>query len=505
LALSGRNENLIRWIGMLAGPVAAILTYLLLPAGYVDADGAVVELAPAARKVAAIAVLMAIWWMTEAISVYATALLPLALFPLVAIADMKTTATTYGSPVVYLFLGGFILALAVERWNLHRRLALNVLAVVGANQRAIIGAFMFVAAALSMWVTNTATTIMLLPVAVSVIKLLESNDLEDGKADSPFAVGLLLGIAYAASIGGMGTIIGTAPNVFVVAFIAEQTGREISFLEWMKFAVPVVIVFVPVVWFLLTRFIYPVSAAKITGADSLLEQELSALAAWSRGEQLTLVVFLFTAVSWVSRPYLSEVELFGAQPFAGLTDAGIAILAAVILFICPVSISKREFLMDWNTAVRLPWGLLVLFGGGLALAAQLADSGLSGYIGYLASGLEGLPVWLIVMVVIATVVFMTELTSNTATTATMLPVFLALALGLNLPTMLLVLPATLAASCAFMLPVATPPNAVVFGSGYLQIRQMSRAGLWLNLVAIGIISLATWLVIVPAFGITLAG
>jgi sodium-dependent dicarboxylate transporter 2/3/5 len=361
---------------------------------------------------------------------------------------------------------------------------------------------MAVSAALSMWVTNTATTIMLLPVAVSVITLMPGDDLEDGSADSPFAICLLLGIAYAASIGGMGTIIGTAPNVFVVSFLSEHLGREIGFLEWMRFAVPIVLIFIPVVWFMLTYLIYPVRAEEAEGAAKLLKAERSKLQPTGRGEVLTLLVFVLTAAAWVSRPLLNRLELAGGQPLAGLTDAGIAVIAAVILFVCPVSLQRREFLMDWQTAARLPWGLLILFGGGLALAARLSDSGFSEYLGNLSGGLAGLPVWITVALVITAVVFLTELTSNTATTATLLPVFLAVAIGLQLPPLMLILPATLAASCAFMLPVATPPNAIVFGSGYLSIRQMSRAGFWLNLVAIVLISLATWAIILPTMGVS---
>jgi sodium-dependent dicarboxylate transporter 2/3/5 len=272
--------------GMLAGPLLAVLVYVTLPESYINSTGAKIALPEAARMVAAIATLMAVWWMTEAISIYATALIPLALFPLTGVADIKLTAASYGNPIVYLFLGGFIVALALERWGLHRRLALNVLARVGANPRSIVGAFMAVSAVLSMWVTNTATTIMLLPVAVSVITLLPDNDLADGSADSPFAICMLLGIAYAASIGGMGTIIGTAPNVFVVAFLNEHLDREIGFLEWMRFAVPLVIVFVPLAWFVLTRLVYPIRSEDIEGAAQLLESERARLPSLSRGELL---------------------------------------------------------------------------------------------------------------------------------------------------------------------------------------------------------------------------
>jgi sodium-dependent dicarboxylate transporter 2/3/5 len=486
---------------LLAGPLLSLLVYFILPESYQNSLGEQIALPEEARMVAAIATLMAVWWMTEAISVYATALLPLALFPLTGVADIKVTATSYGSPIVYLFLGGFILALALERWGLHKRLALNVLAMVGAKPRAIIGVFMAVSAILSMWVTNTATTIMLLPVAVSVIAMMPDDDLADGSANSPFALCLLLGIAYAASIGGMGTIIGTAPNVFVVSFISEHLNREIGFLEWMRFAVPIVVIFVPVTWVVLTYFVYPVGKEEVGGVAELLKSELEKLEPLQRGESLTLLIFLLTATAWVTRPLLNQLEFAGHQPLAGLTDAGIAVIAAIILFLCPVSLRRREFLMDWNTAAKLPWGLLILFGGGLALAAQLSDSGFSVYLGNLSGGLAGLPVWMTVLLLISTVVFLTELTSNTATTATFIPVFLAVAIGLQLPPLMLILPATLAASCAFMLPVATPPNAIVFGSGYLTISQMTRAGFWLNLAAIALITLATWAIILPAMGV----
>ncbi|MCP3999804.1 MAG: SLC13/DASS family transporter [Gammaproteobacteria bacterium] len=485
----------------MAGPLLAIVVFSILPETYLNALGNPVVLPENARMVAAIATLMAVWWLTEATSVYVTALLPLALFPLTGIADIKTTATSYGNPIVYLFLGGFILALALERWGLHKRLALNVLAMVGGRPRTIVGVFMAISAILSMWVTNTATTIMLLPVAISVIAMMPGDDLADNSADSPFALCLLLGIAYAASIGGMGTIIGTAPNIFVVSFLSEHLNKDIGFLEWMRFAVPIVIILVPITWVVLTYFIYPVDTEEIAGTTKLLKSKKAKLPPLQKGEVLTLLVFILTALAWVLRPLLNRLEFAGHQPLTGLTDAGIAIIAAIILFICPVSLHQRKFLMDWQTAAKLPWGLLILFGGGLALAARLSDSGFSNYLGNLAGGFAGLPEWMVVMLLISVVVFLTELTSNTATTATFVPVILAVAVGLQLPPLMLILPATLAASCAFMLPVATPPNAIIFGSGYLRISQMSRAGFWLNLVAIALITLATWAIILPAMGL----
>lgn len=491
--------------GLLAGPLVGALVFVLLPESYVTGLGESLPLPVPARAVAGVAALMATWWMTEAIPVYATALLPLVLFPLFGIADIHTTAAAYGHEIIYLFLGGFVVALALERHGLHKRLALNVLAVVGPRPPAIIAAFMGVSAGLSMWVTNTATTIMLLPVALSVVHMLPSADEgrpDDGRAD-PFALCLLLGIAYASSIGGMGTIIGTAPNVFVVSFIAEQTGRSLGFLEWMTFAVPLVIVLVPVAWLVLTRVAFPLHARELPGAAVTLREQRDALAPLGRAEWFTLGIFVLTALAWILRPLLNRVEIGGLRPLAGLTDPGIAVTAAVVLFVVPVSLRRREFLMDWETAVRLPWGLLILFGGGLALANGLSGTGFSAFLGQSAGALAGWPLWLVVLTVTATVVFLTELTSNTATTATLVPLLFAVATGLGLPALMLLLPAAFAASCAFMLPVATPPNAIVFGSGLLHVGQMSRAGLWLNVVAIAVITLAAYAILVPMLGIEL--
>jgi sodium-dependent dicarboxylate transporter 2/3/5 len=340
---------------------------------------------------------------------------------------------------------------------------------------------------------------MLLPVALSVVRLLPEQP-SNGDADTSFTLCLLLGIAYASSIGGMGTIIGTAPNVFAVSFIRDQLGQEISFVGWMQFALPLVAVFLPLVWWVLTRWIFPLRVRELPGAGATLRRERDALPGWQRGEALTAVVFVLTAAAWVTRPLLTEVELAGGQPLAGLTDAGIAIGAAIVLFIVPAGGRSGEALMDWPTAVRLPWGLLLLFGGGLALAGALVATGLSGYLGQLAAGLEGWPLWALIMFVTGLVVFMTELTSNTATTATLIPLLYAAATGMGLPPLMLLLPATFAASCAFMLPVATPPNAIVFGSGLVRIGEMSRAGFWLNLLAVTLISLMAYAILRPVLG-----
>jgi sodium-dependent dicarboxylate transporter 2/3/5 len=489
----------VRLAALIIGPVAGLLLLALLPESYVSTDGSRVALSAAARATAAVGLWMAIWWMTEAISIYATALLPLAAFPLLGAASIREAAAPYGHELIFLFLGGFVLALALEHWGVHRRLALRVLSVVGARPARMVGAFMLIAAFISMWVTNTATTIMLLPVALSVLALIpeEQGDSVQGRN---LCLALLLGIAYAASIGGVGTIIGTAPNVFVVSFIERQIGVEISFLTWMSFALPLVLVFLPLAWWLLVKWIFPLPPAPIEGVTDLLAKLRDELGAPGRGERLVFAVFLATAAAWVTRPLLNELEIGGSRPLAGLTDPGIAVISALVLFVTPVRPSQGEFLMNWRTAVRLPWGLLILFGGGLSLAAALDRSGFSAYLGGLASGLGSLPAPVIVLAVVSMMIFLTEITSNTATTATLVPVLYAVALGLGLDPFVLIIPAAIAASCAFMLPVATPPNAIVFGSGQVSLPQMSRAGLRLNLIGIILIPALVYALALPILG-----
>ncbi|MGI9309336.1 MAG: SLC13 family permease [Gammaproteobacteria bacterium] len=481
----------------------ALFVYSVLPDQYLNEQGETVALSTTARAAAAVGLWMAIWWMTEAISVYATALLPLALFPLTGVATIKLTASSYGHEIIYLFLGGFILALALEKCGLHRRFAIRTLRLVGTRPAAIVGAFMAIAAFTSMWVTNTATTIMLLPVAISVCQLITANSEVSGD-DAPwknFSLCLFLGIAYAASIGGVGTIVGTAPNLFLVSFLNSQMNVDVSFVGWMKVGVPLVVVFVPLVWLSLCRFIYPVSRAKITGVGQLFDSLEAEIGRMSRAERRTLVIFLCTAGAWVTRPLLGKITIGGIAPLAGLSDPGIAVLAALALFVTPSGDGDSGFLMDWETAIRLPWGLLILFGGGLSLAAGLQLTGFSEFLGTRTAILGNLPVFVIVAALIALVIFLTELTSNTATTATLVPIVYAVAIGLGIDPLLLVVPAGIAASCAFMLPVATPPNAIVFGSGMVSIAQMARAGLWLNLLGILLISLLTYAIIVPALGV----
>lgn len=486
-------------VGLIAGPLLAGLLYLWLPEQYANEHGQLIVLTDAARATAATGLWMAIWWMTEAISIYATAMLPLAVFPLTGTATIKTTAASYGHELIFLFLGGFIIALALERCGLHRRFALRVLQFVGTRPTHIIGAFMGIAAFVSMWVTNTATTIMLLPVALSISHMVTEKM---GRQDDDFPVCLLLGVAYAASIGGIGTIVGTAPNLFIVSFVQSQMGQEISFVRWMMIGVPLLLVFVPLTWWLLSRVIFSISRDKIAGIDDLLSKLSAELGPLRRAEVLTLIIFVLTAAAWVCRPLLNRISLGGVEPFAGLTDPGIAIIAALSLFVTPVDFRQREFLMDWQTAVKLPWGLLILFGGGLSLAAAIDHTGFSEFLGTRSLALAAMPTVVIVVLVTAMMIFLTELTSNTATTATLIPILYAVAISLGINPYLLIMPAGIAASCAFMLPVATPPNAIVFGSGLVTVPQMARAGFRLNLIGIVLITILAYAVIVPVLGVT---
>jgi sodium-dependent dicarboxylate transporter 2/3/5 len=498
----------LRTVGKLAaGPVAAALTLFVLPHEYRDAAGEVVPFDPAGRATLCVMAWMAAWWLTEAVEIAVTALLPLVLFPLVGAATIRAAAAPYSHPLIFLFMGGFLLALSMQRWGLDRRIALYTLRVVGTEPTRMIGGFMLVTAGLSMFVSNTATAAMMLPIGLSVIALtgrdrdgVDAGPPAPGSPGHSFALALLLGIAYSASIGGIGTIIGTPPNALLVGFardsIAEPYRMEISFARWLAIGLPLVAVLLPIAWLLLTRVLFPIRIQTIRGSGEFLRGELRALGPFDRGEIATAVVFAMTASAWIARPLLVEMA-----PLRGLSDAGIAMTGAMLLFVIPGGGRGRRFVMDWSTARKLPWGILVLFGGGLSLAARVQDHGVADFIGSLVAGLPHLPTPLLVGAVAAIVLFLTELTSNTATTATMLPILAAIAPGLGVDPYLLIVPAALAASGAFMMPVATPPNAIVFGSGLLTIPEMCRAGLWLNVISVLLLTLLTLFVVAPVLGI----
>ncbi len=517
----------VQWIGLVTGPLLALLLYSLLPHAYANGAGETIEFSNAGRATMALAAWMAIWWMTEAVELYATALLPLVALPMAGASPVRAAAAPYAHELIFLFMGGFLIALAMQRWGLHRRLALKALRAAGDHPAGIVACFMGVTAFFSMWVSNTATAVMMLPIALSIIGLVEQvepgsvgggagtgsignsgtgndstvNGGPGSKTRPHFALCLLLGIAYAASIGGIGTIIGTPPNVFLASFIQSSLGEEISFVRWMGVGLPLVVVFLPLAWLMLTRVLYPVRGERIEGSREVTEKAYRQLGAMSRGERVVLAVFLLAALSWITRPLLVQVQIGDLHPLAGLSDPVIAMVAALALFVVPVDVKRRVFVMNWDTAVKLPWGILLLFGGGLSLAAAIRANGVGEYIGHQLAFLSGIPTLLLVMAVIALVIFLTELTSNTATTATFIPILAALSPVFDLHPYMLIVPAAIAASCAFMLPVATPPNAIVFGSGHVTIQQMIRAGFWLNLLGVVLITILVYTVMMWMLGV----
>jgi sodium-dependent dicarboxylate transporter 2/3/5 len=461
-------------IGLIAGAIVFIVMLALPPPSGLSIEG---------WRTAAVALLMATWWMTEALPIQATALLPLGLFPALGVLDAGDASSPYANDTIFLFMGGFLLAVTMQKWGLHKRIALEIMAFVGTSANRLILGFMIATAFLSMWISNTATVAMMLPIGLAVGEMFKPLD-DDGRYE--FGIALMLGLAYAASIGGVSTLIGTPPNAVLAAQANELLGIRIGFVEWMGVGLPFTIVMLPLTWLLLTRVLYP--PGKLSGdAGSLIDQERSSLGSMSRGEKLTALVFGLTALAWVLRQEkdFGSITIPGIQtwmPF--VVDSTIAMTAAVVLFLLPVDWRKGEFVLDWKTASRIPWGILVLFGGGLSLARAMTDSGLSEWIGTAVGALEAVPTIVVILSIVTVVVFLTELTSNIATTNMAMPIMAGAAVGLDIAPLMLMATAALAASMAFMLPVATPPNAIVFGSGYLTVPQMSRAGLVLNLCAI---------------------
>ena len=490
---------LVRRIGFWAGPAAALLLYLALPASATAGPG---TLSFAGRATLAMMAWMATWWMTEAVPIEATALLPVVAFPLAGVMTLGATTAAYGSDVVFLFLGGFVLAAAIQKHGLDRRIAFATLRVVGARPGAIVAGIMGATAFISMWVSNTATAAMMVPIALSVVDvslvrktgrtLAQHGGIPADDVDNRnFALSALLGVAYAASIGGLGTIVGSPPNGILVRFLETQ-GVSVDFLDWMMVGVPVMLVFLPLAWLINVKLLFPTRLGEIEGGREYLAAEWSKLGTPTRGERITLVVFACTVALWVFRPLIADLAIGGVRPLAKLSDAGVAMAAALVLFTIPVDRERGEMAMDWDTAVKLPWGVLILFGGGLALAGAAETNGVAHYIGGLAAGLASWPSWLALLAIITIMVFMSEVTSNTAQVATMVPILAALAPVLGLPPGMLLVPATIGASCAFMMPVGTPPNAIVFGTGLVRMPQMLRAGLWLNLTGILVIFLMSW-------------
>ena len=492
------HTRTIRLLGLLAGLALAVAIYALMPQ----------DVPHNAKLTAATAVLMGVWWMTEALPLPATALIPLVVFPTLGEdITLDKVGASYGNNIIFLFMGGFLLALAMQRWNLHRRIALLTVKVMGTKPSQMVAGFMVATGFLSMWVSNTATAVMMLPIGVSVLLLVtkigsgadaaqgtsaapareeiepQDDEVKEEIVKSNFGTALMLGIAYAASIGSLGTIIGTPPNTLMAGYLSDAHDITIGFGQWMLVGVPLAVVLLALCWVLLTKVLFKPEITEIPGGKELINDELAKLGPMSPGEKRVLAIFVLAALSWVFVPVLF------ADPI--ISDAGIAMAVGLLLFLCPAGAAPGVRLLDWDSAVKLPWGVLLLFGGGLALSAQFSTSGLTEWIGERAQGLGGLPVVLLVLIMAGGILLLTELTSNTATEATFLPVAGGVAMGIGVDPMLLAIPVALAATCAFMLPVATPPNAIAFGSGYVTIGQMIKGGIGLNLIALVLITATT--------------
>ena len=471
-------------IGLILGPVLFLVLYNL-PTTIISAE---------ADKVIAIAAWMVVWWITETVSISVTALIPLVMFPLLGIMDMKDVTANYGSPIVFLFFGGFVMALALEKVGLHVRIALNIVKITGTSPDRVILGFMMATAFLSMWISNTATTVVMLPIALSVIDLLIHD--EDGftKGDKNFALSLMLGIAYAANVGGIATIIGTPPNTIAVGFLENEYGIQVSFLHWMMMGVPFTMIMIGVIYLVLVKFIYPNHLSNQQQSNQVIDSKLAELGSLQKTERRVLIIFCVTIFLWITRIYINEY-----LPFLKLSDTGISVLAAFAFFTIPFQFSKGEFTLDWKDTVKLPWGILILFGGGLALAKGMSNAGIIDYIGQLVAANKGLSVFTITIILIVIMLFMTELMSNVALVAIFSPVIAGIALGLDTEILYMLVPIAMSASCAFMLPMATPPNAIVFASGYIKVSEMAKAGIFLNLISILLIILFAFFVVPMVF------
>ncbi|WP_027966787.1 SLC13 family permease [Halomonas halocynthiae] len=459
-------------IGLWLGPAFLLMTLVIPPPG---------SMPETAWYCVGLALLMATWWSTEAIPIPVTSLLPMAAAPALAISDIKSVASNYAHPIIYLFLGGFLLGIGMQRWNLHRRIALMVLRVVGQEPRRQIAGFMIATGFLSMWVSNTATAIMMLPIGMSVISLIENGDPE---ARRRYATALLLAIAYSASIGGVATLIGTPPNALLAAYLSDSRGIDLGFAQWMLIGVPISMAMMVVAWWWLTRKGFALEAAE--DSATLIRDELAKLGRISSAERRVGMIFLLAAISWIIRPLLNDMGI------DWLSDTGIAIIAGILLFLTPSGDGNGNRLLSWGDTHDLPWGILLLFGGGLALAGAITKSGLAEWIAEQLGMLAAFPLLLMIGMVVLVIIFLTEVTSNTATAAAFLPLLGALALSLGISPLLIAVPAAIAASCAFMMPVATPPNAIVFATGQMKIQSMIRAGFALNLMSTVLVTLMSY-------------
>jgi sodium-dependent dicarboxylate transporter 2/3/5 len=463
-----------RWVGLILGPALAFGLQLFPPP-----DGLSTE----AWRLVSLAALMVTWWVTEAIPISATALLPLAVLPLIGAASIGEAAAPYADPIVFLFIGGFILAACVERWRLHERIALSIANIAGGRPAALVGGFMIASMLISMWISNTATTLMLAPIAIGAARALSGGD----KADLALGGALMLGVAHAATIGGVGTPVGTPTNLIAIGFF-ERAGEPIAFADWMIKAIPIMLVMMPVAWLLLCWPLFGRKAhARFDAIGGVIREALQKLGPITRPEVRIGIVFGLVALTWMFRVQIAKLPGLGA-----LTDTGVAIIGALLLFFVPSGRGKGEKLMDWPTAERIPWGIAVLYGGGLSLAAAMESTGLAAWIGAEIAGLDGLTTFGLVAILVVATILISELASNVATLTSVLPIVAAVAVATGTPLQQLAFPVALAASFAFMLPVATAPNAIAYSSGVVTLKRMLTVGFGLNIAAIVLIlSLAT--------------
>ena len=431
------------------------------------------------------ALLMTIWWITEAVPIYITGLIPLIIFPVFNIFDIKDISSSYSHPLVLLFLGGFIIASAMESSGLHKRVAIKILSVVGISPRRIIAGFMISTALISMWVSNTASTIMMLPIAMSVIGIFATQTKQNIQEE--FSIPLLLAIAYSASIGGIATLIGTPTNVMLAGILSDNYNYEISFFDWFKIGFPLVILLLPIIWFFLTHIIYRVSSTKSYSLKKVINDFKKDIGRWSPAEKVVTLSFSITAMLWIFRRFIND------NFNLSINDTSIGLFGALLLFIIPIGKGKRA--CDWTTANRIPWGVLLLVGGGIALSKAFTSSGLADWIGTFSYYFDGYNPFILILFFVTIIIFLTELNSNTATIATFAPILIIFSITIGINPLFLVIPCTIAASCAFMLPVATPPNAVIFGSGKISMKNMIRAGFILNIIGILLVTSASFILI----------
>ena len=465
-------------MGLFLGPCVFFLLLMLPQPSDLSAQG---------MSVAAVAALMAIWWISEALPVPATALLPIALFPLLGVMKTQQVTAAYANHLIYLFMGGFLIAVTMEKWQLHKRIALHVIRVVGVSPERIILGFMLATAFLSMWISNTATAMMMLTIGLAVLRRADDRATTAVGGGNPafatFATALALGIAYSASIGGVATLIGTPPNAIMAGLIEKTYGINVSFATWMTFALPLSMLMLAFTWFYLTRLVYRGGMEELPGGRETIVSELREMGPMKKTEGRVLAVFCCVACAWIFR------SLVDIESLKWVTDSSIAICGALALFVIPADFKQREFLLDWDTAVKIPWDIIILFGGGFALAEGFNHSGLSEWLARQLMILQGMDILLLVAMVVLTVLFLTELTSNTATASLFLPLMGALAIAIGIHPLIMMVGVAIAASYAFMLPVATPPNAIVFASRAVTIPQMARVGLMLNLAGAVLVTL----------------